>query len=277
MKEYETIRKSFDFLREKAQNDQTFTTADLSAATGWTTQTTGIYLSKKFSELITKSTGGNLRANRDILDVTYDKFSALFKQKNTLFSRYTAWTHPDVTTYEFFLPLSCEDVLRAALDRLFYKDTVVHRLKQIGLQEIRLLFPQNTGEAETDFLNRVATFAENKIAGYSISHVSGRFRATDLLTRSEATQLENAGGQYIIDETTAIVRFILPHSATATKQGDQILPLEDQAINEEVKKTAWIFNNLFVHAVTQATTNQDEIWLLETGKNHRLFRYVSED
>jgi len=133
------------------------------------------------------------------------------------------------------------------------------------------------GEAEGDYLDRIADFAGEKFGGYSISHVSGRFRAADLMTKEEAAKHEKTGDHYIVDETTAVVRFVLPHDATAYRENDPNLTLSNDAIEDERAKTDWLFHHLFVDAVTHATTNQDQIWLLETGKNHRLFRYVSED
>ncbi len=277
MRNDDKIRKAYDYIQSKALDEQTFTVGDLGTVTGWTQGTTKIYLSKKFSEVIQTRPGNVLIADRRILDVSYEAFKRLFWQKNTLFAKYETWIHPDVTTYEFFLPLSCEDVLRAALDRLFYKDTVIHRLQQIGLESVRVVFQQQANEAEADYLDRIAEFAGSKFGGYSVSHVNGRFRAANLMTREEAANHERNDGGYIIDETTAVVRFILPHQSTATVTGNPTLNLVDEDIDNEVAKTQWLFTNLFVYAVTQATTNQDEIWLLETGKNHRLFRYISDD
>lgn len=283
MRNEDRIRRAYDYVQSKAEDGLTFNINDLSRETGWTSGTTRTYISKKLVEVVTNQSGGTLSAasvltvERRILDVSYVAFKRLFRQKNTLFVNYEASIYPDVTTYEFFLPLSCEDVLRAALDRLFYKDTVIHRLQQIGLDKVREVFEVETNESDIDYLNRIAKLIGNKFGGYSVSHVNGRFRAAELMTREEATNHEKNDGGYIIDETTAVVRFILPHQSTATGLSALTLDLTSGDINDEIAKTHWLFTNLFVYAVTQATTNQDEIWLLETGKNHRLFRYVSED
>ena len=277
MRNDDRIRKAYDYIQARASDQQTFTVNDLSDVTGWTLGTTKIYLSKKFSEVILTPSRGVLAADRRILDVSYEAFQRSFRQKNTLFVNYRTSVHPDVTTYEFFLPLSCEDVLRAALDRLFYKDTVMHRLQQIGMDKVRTAFQHQAGESDADYLGSIAEYVGEKFGGYSVSHVSGRFRAAELMTREEATDYEKNDGGYIIDETTAVVRFILPHQSTATGLGDPELDLTGNGIDDEIEKTHWLFTNLFVYAVTQATTNQDEIWLLETGKNHRLFRYISGD
>jgi hypothetical protein len=39
---------------------------------------------------------------------------------------------------------------------------------------------------------------------------SGRFRTLNLMTMTEAARVEENGDRYLIDETTAIVRFIFP-------------------------------------------------------------------
>lgn len=245
MKKDDKIRKSFDYLRDRAADGQTFTVGDLVSVTGWTQGTTEIYLSKKLSEVVEERSAGILNASTHILDVPYRSYRDLFSQKNTLFAKYEAWVHPDVTTYEFFLPLSREDVLQAALDRLFYKDTVKYRLQQIGLDNIREIFEQQNGEAEEDYLNRVAEFAGDKFGGYSISHISGRFRAADLKTKEDAAEHEKTGHHYIVDETTAVVRFILPHGATSYRENDPNLVLADEEVEDEKAKTDWLFHNLF--------------------------------
>jgi len=46
-----------------------------------------------------------------------------------------------------------------------------------------------------------------RFQGYSITTVSGRFRALDLMRMKQAATIEENGDRHLIDETTAIVRF----------------------------------------------------------------------
>jgi len=280
MKNEEKTRASFDFLRQMALIQEFFTIDELVTNSGWSASSAEIYISKKFSGVINK-TGKKYKVDRKILGVPYDRYSALFKQKRKLFVEYSDCEYKDVTVYEFFLPLTLEHVLRHALDELFYIDTVKHRLELIGIKEVAREFDRKQSESDEALLKRACEFVGRKFVGYSISHVSGRFRADKLLTKDEARKNKIDGESYLLDETTAIARFIIPHEASKIyhyKTGAQPkLDFESITIEEEIKRTEWLFRNLFVESILQATTDQDEIWLLENGKTTRLFRYTALD
>jgi len=70
--------------------------------------------------------------------------------------------------------------------------------------------PIDTGEAAGAFYARVVKLAAERFGGYSVSHVSGRYKAAQLMTRHDALDHVTKGGRYLIDETTAVVRFIIP-------------------------------------------------------------------
>lgn len=278
MKRDNKTRASFDFLREKARTQQAFTIEELMSHSGWAKNSADIYVTKKFEGFL-KKVGGKYQVDRRIMGVAYDRYASLFKQKRKLFVEYGECINPDVTVYEFFLPLTLEHVLRQALDELFYKDTVKKRLELIGIDEVAKIFGRKSTESDEKFLNRVCEFVGRKFVGYSINHVSGRFRADELLSKEEARKNEKDGESYISDETTAIARFIIPHEATkllpkiVTEEPQPLLLHDEIDILDEMNRTEWLFRNLFVEAILQATTDQDEIWLLESGKNQRLYRY----
>lgn len=273
-------RASFDYLREMARSQELFTIDDLVAHSGWSKGSADIYISKKFSGVISRI-GKKLRVDRKILGVPYDRYSALFKQKRKLFVEYSDCEYKDVTVYEFFLPLTLEHVLRQALDELFYVGTVKNRLECIGTDDVARVFGRKQGESKDALLDRACEFVGQKFIGYSINHVSGRFRADKLLTKEQARKNEIDGESYLIDETTAIARFIIPHEATKINHykddAQTVLKFEDISIEDEMTRTEWLFRKLFVEAILQATTDQDEIWLLENGKTTRLFRYTALD
>ena len=84
-------------------------------------------------------------------------------------------------------------------------------------------------------------------AGYSISQVNGRFRAGKMLTMQDAAGVQERGGRYLIDETTAVTRFIFP--------------CNDEA---HAKQVGWFFHHLFVESVIQVA-GEAEIWMTVSG------------
>ena len=74
----------------------------------------------------------------------------------------------------------------------------------------------------------------------------------------DAAKLEERGGRYLIDETTAIVRFIFPCD------GDE----------ETIR---WFFNTLFVESIIQVVAGEEQIWMVESGMENRLHIWRTED
>jgi hypothetical protein len=103
-----------------------------------------------------------------------------------------------------------------------------------------------SGESVDLYLERVAAWLSTKFVGYSISHVSGRFRAESLSTMHEAANLEAKGLRYLVDETTAVTRFIFP-------------------CDDDAEQVAWFFKELFINAIIQLVNGEDEIWMVESG------------
>jgi hypothetical protein len=89
-----------------------------------------------------------------------------------------------------------------------------------------------------------------------------------------------ADGPYLLDETTAVVRFILPVD-TNQESSTQISLFEPAKI--KIKTTGhaeqrrWLFLNFFEEAVTRVVRKEDEIWLLDTGMKNSLYRWVRCD
>jgi hypothetical protein len=150
--------------------------------------------------------------------------------------------------------------LRQNLDELFYKDTLNKRLKAINLEELKPIYTKEDNETDNEYYDRLTDQASNLFWGYSISHVSGRFRTgNSILTKIDAAK--KLGKAYLIDETTAVVRFIFPH---------------DDNKKEFHEKLDSLFQLLFVKAITEATPNEDEIWLLESMGSTKLHRYIKK-
>src|SRR5205823_5954402 len=121
----------------------------------------------------------------------------------------------------FLLPLTNERKLRAALDELFYSDHLVQRAREIGPETLTMILPRNANEATEDYLDRVGLRVSSLLGGYSIGHVNGRFRAGDLKTHEDAARTLAARGRYLADETTAVVRFLVPLAGSKKSHGGQ--------------------------------------------------------
>ena len=72
--------------------------------------------------------------------------------------------------------------------------------------------------------------------------MNGRFRADKLSTLDEALELQKGSGRYLVDETTAVARFIFPCASS-----------------DETSRVRFLFNELFVTAITQLISGEDEI------------------
>ncbi len=178
------------------------------------------------------------------------------------------------------MPLSREDRLREALDNLFYRDTIEQRIQEIGISQIREGLQLSTEYTEEKILQLVFDFMESTLGGYSIYLVNGRYRADVLASREEVVSRQFAHGPYIVDETTAIVRFILPVETDAGKfEYGKILEPASMAI--DTKKRAelmrWLFLNFFAETLIRVVQKEDEIWLLESGMRSAFYRWIRRD
>ena len=147
------------------------------------------------------------------------------------------------------MPLTNEAFLRTALDALFYRDSIEASLLTISTKTLNKNFLLHHGESDTDYNNRLFEWISNHFGGSSIYHVNGRFRAGKLVSRQDAASMD----RYLVDETTAVARFIFP--------------CETQ---EEADLVAFFFKTLFIQAIIEVVNGEDEIWMTETGMQNRL-------
>lgn len=279
MIEKNSITLAFDFLLKQAKGRKTFSVEELSAESGWSIAETKELFTNRLSDLVYEE-GDKYFAKPEILRVRLDDFKELLHQKKRLFTDYALEVSPSILIYEFFMPLSREDRLREALDNLFYKDTIEQRIQEIGFSRIRdgLILPSDYSEEKIRQL--VFDFMESTIGGYSVYLVNGRYRADELASREEVINRSPAYGPYIVDETTAIVRFILPVETDAGKfEYGKIL--EPASIATDTKKRAdqlrWLFLNFFAEALIRVVQKEDEIWLLESGMRSAFYRWIRRD
>ncbi|HEU4937261.1 MAG TPA: hypothetical protein VFT39_12445 [Vicinamibacterales bacterium] len=248
------------FFREHFRKDKFFTSSDLlKHVPGWTWTSASTYWSKQFEPFLTRVPpivrGKNTQSTQQwrVTDVflivgTWAKFRRHVSQKRRLTFEYTHTAYKTVLIFEFFLPLTNETVLRNALDALFYRDALQKKLLALGLAALKSQFEQKSEESDNAYLDRLIGWLGKHFRGYSIGHVSGRFRAEDEpRTMQDAAGTQERGGRYLIDETTAVTRFIFP--------------CENRT---EALTVSWFFHRLFVESVSQVA-GEAEIWMIESG------------
>jgi hypothetical protein len=288
MPDYGEQEKAFRFLQEKFNTQQLFSLEEFATAAGWNvaSSTFKTYFSKQFEGLLIKS-GSQYGVSQLFLKYNeWRKFrDSVVTQKRILRRDYSASSYENVIMFEFFMPLTNEASLRMALDALFFKDSIKFRLKFVPLSELVAAFPKKEAEGDAAYYDRIFCWVSDKFVGYSIGHVAGRFRAHDLSTRKEVYEAAAASNSqlYLVDETTAIVRFIIPcggdtknHFLSDSKPTQ--LPLDKASkLESEATMIRWFFNTLFVSSILELVNGEDQIWLLESGMHNKLHVWKVKD
>lgn len=255
-----TQRAAHTFLLEHFLSGETFTLNEFRTATGWAKPgTLNTYLRKQYKGFIENISGGPLISETGSYRVTesFRKFVdwRKFRQHVTQV-RIIPTSHAQVLSkvliYEFLMPLTHETELRVTLDTLFFKDTILRKLKGIRPTELETHFARLSGQSDEDYLNRIMAFIGEHFVGYSISHVDGRFRAVSIRDYDEVAALLKTGQRYLIDETTAITRFIFPYD------GDQ-----------QLRTLQFLFHELFVKSMIEAAEDEQQVWMLESGSQEQ--------
>jgi hypothetical protein len=256
------------FLLEHLRSQEPFTLADFTSATGWTKPGTyRPHLSKHFRGLIENVGGGKFTISNTATYRVTEAFRRLvswqkFRQHVTQVRRNVtdyAPTTSKVLIYDFLMPLTNEGPLRITLDTLFFKDTLESKLKTIPEAELVAHFPRPSTQTKEEYLRIILTFIEKHFLGYSISHVDGRFRAGSVLTQDEVAKFQRDGDRYLIDETTAVVRFIFPYT------------------NDELERIRFLFQSLFVRSIIQLVSGEEQIWMLEDGPERSVHIWKRSD
>jgi hypothetical protein len=269
------------FLEEHFRSQEPFTQAALFAGTTWTGQSPKTYWSKQIRQFVTPVDGDKYRVSQAFRRVVrWESFQKHATQMRSMVTdAYTYLTYDNVLIYEFFMPLTNEDLLRSSLDALFYKETLIRGLKTLDPESLKNHFPLEAGETFEEYVTRCAEWLSGRIGGYSISHVNGRFKAGDLSTFAEAALLQEQGGRYLIDETTAVVRFIFPcgkplerKPPLTTGHFEEVgADIElDAGADEDAANIRWFFGVLFVKSIVEVVNGEAEIWMVESGMRYRL-------
>ena len=271
----DSARKAYRFFRERAFSQESFTYDELSNATGWSRATAQDYVGKQWRDVVARERKGRqtrLRVIPEFRRVSEERFLSLASQTRDLFVKYDRLLFDELLQFEFLLPLTHEGQLRKALDDLFYEESILQRLSEIESTRLKVWVPHLAGEPHEDYLRRVCSIVSDKFRGYSISHVSGRYLADRLTTRAEAARMLANEQRYIIDETTAVVRFIIPLEASKREiEGDfeDIDATEQLSEESEVAKETSLVRSLFLsvfaEAIVRTVEGEDTIWLIEEG------------
>lgn len=262
MGKYDAQRAAHKFFLKHLKSQEPFTLSDFISATGW--DKPGTYrphLSKHFKGLIENVEGGKFKISHRTSYRVTEAFRRLvswrkFKQHVTQVRRNVTDYRPktsDVLIYDFLMPLTHEAPLRITLDALFFKDTLAAKLKTIPEAELQQHFDRTATETQELYFKQILDFIENHLWGYSISHVDGRFRSGKLLTQDEAAVFQQDGERYLIDETTAVTRFIFPYES-----------------EPELEQVRFLFNSLFVRSIIQLVNGEEQIWMVENGPQRKV-------
>ena len=244
-----TQKAAFKFLREHLHSQEAFTRDQFIEVTGWEKPgTLDTYLRKHYKGLIEKVDVTHFRVTDSFWKfITWRKFKAHVTQVRRAVTNYEPKVSK-VLIYDFLMPLTNEEHLRMTLDSLFYKDRVKARLKTVGVTALADNFHRDAGLSDDQYLEQVLDFMKQWFAGYSITHVDGRYRSDTLLTQAAASAMEKQGQRYLIDETTAVTRFIFPYRSDA-----------------ELKAVKYLFQILFIRSIIQLVNGEEQIWMVESG------------
>lgn len=273
----------YKFLIEKARREEEFSKTDLeSVMSSWTGATAQTYVGKQLRTILVKRGKARYTVKRAFLEVSIEQFKRLISQKEIGLAEYQRVSHDQIVTFELLLPLANEDELRRTLDRLFYKDLLRKRVENISPIILESFVPRVDAQSDSQYHEYAFRKISDLFWGYSISHVSGRFRAGASLTQQEAI-----GNRYIVDETTAVVRFIFPCKAGRREHSDYFSFSDNLTSGgtsprvEEESELHFIrraFIEVFAELIVVRVLKEDEIWILENSKNeNRLYIWRKND
>lgn len=272
-------RSAFEYLKNSFQNGTTFSKTEFQSATGWDNSSFNTYFSKQFKRLLIETAPNQYRVTEVFRKYnTEDLFEThIVTQNRKVAADYNTLTYNNLIIFEFFMPLTNEGILRSTLDSLFYTDTILNRLKVTDPTSLHQHFQKFDDEEEVKYYERLLEWISNRFIGYSISHVNGRFRAANLQSISQSANELLSGGRYLVDETTAIVRFIFPIGEPRTRQFSPSAAYFDQINSNdtvdnfsEADAVRWFFYLLFVQSIVQVVNGEDEIWMVESGMKSKL-------
>lgn len=260
----------YKFLADRAKDESAFTFSDIrKVVTSWKEAGTwNTYVSKKLKPYVERR-GDRYVVRRAFRKVSEPEFEQLFTQKSDPVPTWSRVTYDHVVSFEFLMPLTREDKLRAALDEVFFRDTVDERtivFSDAERDELREVMPLRPKETEEAYRARVANQLAEIIGGYSITHVAGRFRAGNIVSRRDAAAKLVQRLPYLIDETTAVVRFIMPCPGSRRVHNDRFSydgRADGQRLSADISLIRTLFFLYFAEAIAATIVGEQLIWLVE--------------
>src|SRR5438477_6679760 len=148
--------RAFLFLLEKYNSQEAFTKEELQAATDWSDVSFKTYWSKQFKDLLIP-VGSKFRVHGVFARFAeWSKFrDNVVTQNRNLQKPYKTSRFENVMLFDFFMPLRNEEYLRTALDALFFKDSVLFRLKALNENEMNHHFPRPPEETQEQYFERI--------------------------------------------------------------------------------------------------------------------------
>ncbi len=276
------IRRVYFFLKNHSRSPKAFSKEELKRVANYPNpKNFNTYFPKKFKPFLEEAPNepDKFLVSRIFKKyANWEKFRAFYSQSSKIKVNYTEEYYKNLMIFEFFLPLANEADLRSSLDELFYRDSVILALKKIPNIELNEAFSKEIEETEVQYIERICDWISERFGGYSIGNVRGRFKVGDLQTFTDIAIIRSRGLNYLIDETTAIVRFIFSVGIPVKSEvvyGINQFNENESTIGEEIKGEAnqirYIFKNLFVKSILDLVNGEDEIWMLESGIRNRLY------
>ncbi len=284
------IRRAFIFLLNHSRTSEAFSKEEFKTFVNYQNpKTFTTYFSKKIKHLL--EIAPNEKDKYLVAGIfkkfsRWDKFRRYYSQSSKLKVKYIEEYYKNLMIFEFFMPLTNENDLRSSLDELFYKNTVKLMLNRVLKSDLNIIFPKKNIETEEQYIERICEWISKRFGGYSIGTVRGRFKIDDLKTYAEVALQKTKGFDYLIDETTAIVRFIFHVGSPIKNQElfniEQFHEKIDEFIDQreirlEANQIRFIFKNLFVRNILDLVNGEDEIWMLESGIRNCLYIWKNEN
>ena len=268
-------RRAYEYLRERAKSGAEFDALDLSSALNLPKEPADARLPPELARLprelapyVEPGSAGRLRVIPEFKRVLWEEFDALESELSRPFPAYVRASYEKLVIYDLLMPLTREDKLRHALDELFYRDTLERRLLELGLDTMAQSIPREAGESDATYASRVIDFIADRIGGFSVSHVSGRYRARRIATREASIADGSVVEPYLQDETSAVVRFIVPCLSSKVVHGADFIwgavePAMTDDVMREVRQIRAVFLELFVESLVPTIRGERRIWVLE--------------
>lgn len=283
------VRNAFIFLLNHSRSPDAFSKEDFKNFANYPNPDNfDTYFSKKFRHFLEEAPNdqGKFLVSGVFKKFSkWEKFRAFYSQSSRIKANYLEEYFRKIMIFEFFMPLTNENDLRSSLDEVFYKDTIKLALNRIPKNILINAIPRNDEESEVQYIERICKWISKRFGGYSIGTARGRFKVGDLKTFAEVALIREKGEDYIIDETTAIVRFIFHIGNPIINQVSFDFEQFNEDLNNstltremiaEANQIRFIFKNLFVRSILDLVNGEDEIWMRESGITNRLYIWKNE-